>query len=268
MKIKYHLLIIILFFSIIFLSTNIKGQYLYIPVDSAASDILSFSFIGSSFQSYGCEGLDPTYWISGSGISVTVTFVNPQNQPSFRVWGMNDDDSASVSVNGVSYPLTSSSASYDDKVICNAIGSPGLEGVLFSGGLLVGANSNALGNYSHQNITLNQTNITSITISGVAGAGWGFAGITVEFALSINSLENEVIEIFPNPVGKIVNIKGLNDDSMIDITVLNLVGQLVYEQRFDHSKNLEIDLSALSAGTYFIQLKRNGSSITKKLIKK
>ena len=84
----------------------------------------------------------------------------------------------------------------------------------------------------------------------------------------IHQLESEVIEIFPNPADNIVNIKGLNDDSVIDITVLNLVGQLVYEQRFDHAKSLEIDLSELSAGTYFIVLKRNSSLISKKLIKK
>jgi len=268
MKLKYFLLKIILSLSVIFLIENIQGQYLYIPVDSAASDILSINFSGGSLQNYGCEGLDPTFWIAGSGISATVTFVNLQDYPSFRVWGMNDDDSAAVSVNGVSYPLSSSSASYDEKVICNVIGSPGLDGVLFSGGLLVGANNNELGNYSHQNITLNQTNITSITIYGVAGAGWGFAGVSVETLTSINSYENEVIDIFPNPVDNVVNIKGLNDDSVIDITVLNLVGQLVYEQRFDHAKSLEIDLSELSAGTYFIVLKRNSSLISKKLIKK
>ena len=105
-----------------------------------------------------------------------------------------------------------------------------------------------------------------LMVGSALGDYYYFENITT--ISSIDQLENEVIEIFPNPANNIVNIIGLNDDSMIDIAILNLVGQLVYEQRFDHSKNLEIDLSVISAGSYFIQLKRNGSSITKKLIKK
>ena len=37
------------------------------------------------FASYGCAPIDLTYWMSGSGMSVTVTFVAPQSQPSIRV---------------------------------------------------------------------------------------------------------------------------------------------------------------------------------------
>ena len=181
------------------------GQQTYVPSDSIAPNILTYTFSGGSFQSYGCINLDPTYWLSGSGNSFTVNFVNSQTNPSFRVWGMNDDDSAEVFVNESTYFLSLTSASYDDKVICDSIlgypnpGSPGPEGVIFSSGLLVGANSNSIGNYSYQNVTINSSNVNSLTVVGESGNGWGFAGITttIEHPITIkeNSTKKNILKI-------------------------------------------------------------------------
>ena len=171
-------------FLILIISSLSFGQQTYVPADSIAPNILTYTFSGGSFQNYGCSNLDPTYWLSGSGNSFTVNFVNSQTNPSFRVWGMNDDDSAEVFVNESTYFLSLTSASYDDKVICDSIlgylnpVSPGTEGVIFSSGLLVGVNSNDIGNYSYQNVTINSSNINSLTVVGASGNGWGFAGIT------------------------------------------------------------------------------------------
>ena len=171
-------------FLILLISSLSFGQQTYVPSDSIAPNILTYTFSDGSFQSYGCINLDPTYWLSGSGNSFTVNFVNSQTNPSFRVWGMNDDDFAEVFVNESTYFLSLTSASYDDKVICDSIlgypnpGSPGPEGVIFSSGLLVGANSNSIGNYSYQNVTINSSNVNSLTVVGESGNGWGFAGIT------------------------------------------------------------------------------------------
>ena len=171
-------------FLILLISSLSFGQQTYVPSDSIAPNILTYTFSDGSFQSYGCSNLDPTYWLSGSGNSVTVNFVNSQTNPSFRVWGMNDDDSAEVFVNESTYFLSLTSASYDDKVICDSIvgypnpGSPGPEGVIFASGLLVGENSNSIGNYSYQNVTINSSNVTSLTVVGESGNGWGFAGVT------------------------------------------------------------------------------------------
>ena len=173
----------------------IFGQQTFVPSDSIAPNILTYTFSGGSFQSYGCSNLDPTYWLSGSGNSFTVNFENPQTNPSFRVWGMNDDDSAEVFVNESTYFLSLTSASYDDKVICDSIlgypnpGSPGPEGVIFSSGLLVGANSNSIGNYSYQNVTINYSNVISLTVVGQGGNGWGFAGVTATSEHPINIKE-------------------------------------------------------------------------------
>ena len=144
---------------------------------TSTSQSLAYTFAGGSFQSYGCAPVDPTYWLAGSGASVTVTFVAPQARPSIRVWGMNTDDTASIRVNGAAYPLTAVSASLTPKVVCGV--SPGPDGVTFVNGLLAGANTPADGNYSYQDVKVEMSGVTSIQIAGQSGAGWGFVGASV-----------------------------------------------------------------------------------------
>ncbi len=158
-----------------------NGKDTYIRSDAKAPEVLTYTFAGGSFVSYGCTGQDPTYFVMGSGKkTITVNFSEPQTNPSFRVWGLNDDDSVVVFVNEEPYPLHSKTASYDKKVICKTVSQdPGYDGVVFVSGLLVGAIGNDIGNYSYQNITLLRADITSITIVGLSGRGWGFAGITI-----------------------------------------------------------------------------------------
>ena len=189
------------------------GQQTYVPANSMAPNILTYTFSGGSFQSYGCSNLDPTYWLSGSGNSFTVNFVNPQTNPSFRVWGMNDDDSAEIFINESTYFLSLTSASYDDKVICDSIvgypnpGSPGPDGVIFSSGLLVGTNSNSIGNYSYQNVTINSSNVTSLTVVGESGNGWGFAGVTASTGHPIKIKEHST----KKKLLKITDLLGRNE---------------------------------------------------------
>jgi hypothetical protein len=155
------------------------AQCQYIAATSPSSDILTYTLSGGKFASYGCNSIDPTYWVSGStGGIITVNFETPETNPSVRVWGMNDDDSAAISVNGSYYPLTSSSASFGRKVVCGL--SPGPDGVSFAKGKLVGANSNGEGNYSYQDITILQSDVSTIEITALSGNGWGFAGVSVD----------------------------------------------------------------------------------------
>ena len=163
---------------IAFIGLTAGAQCDYIAATSTATDSLHYTFSGGAIASYGCAPIDPNYWMSGSADSVVVTFVRAQAYPTFRVWGMNDDDSASIKVNGVYYPLTASSASYDVKVVCGQ--SPGPDGVKFANGKLSGANTNTQGNYSYQDILLNTTNVNTISVHGIAGAGWGFAGVSID----------------------------------------------------------------------------------------
>lgn len=144
---------------------------------SAASPLLTFTGAGGSFESFGCAPVDPTYWLAGNTVSVTIDFTDPEDRPSIRVWGMNTDDIASVAVDGAPYTLDDTSASIAAKVTCGV--SPGPDGVAFSGGNLTGANTPADGNFSYSDVTLETTGVQQIVVASLAGAGWGFAGVSV-----------------------------------------------------------------------------------------
>jgi hypothetical protein len=176
---KNVLLILALWFTLA-VAQLLHAQCQYIPASSTSSDILTYTLSGGTFASYGCKPIDPTYWVSmlTGGGTITVAFAVPASNPSIRVWGMNDDDTAAVSVDGTYYPLTSSSASYGRKVVCGT--SPGPGGVSFADGKLVGVNSNSDANYSYQDITIRKSNVSTIVITAESGKGWGFAGVSVD----------------------------------------------------------------------------------------
>ncbi len=249
---------------IVFIGITANAQCHYIPSTSTATDTLSYSFSGGSFQSYGCAPIDPTRWLLGSGSSVTVTFVNPESYPTFRVWGMNDDDIVSVSVNSVSYPLTSSSASYDTKVVCGI--SPGPDGVVFSGGNLVGANSNSQGNYSYQNVQLNTTNVTSIKVTGLGGNGWGFAGVSVNCPASTGiqfNTNSQQALIYPNPFNSSTTVSFNSTIINAELNIYNLYGQKIKTINNISGDKIKIDRENLSSGIYFIHLTKDNKTITK-----
>jgi hypothetical protein len=239
---------------------DMNAQCQYIPSTSSNTDTLSYAFSGGIFASYGCAEIDPTYWLSGNGNSVTVNFVTPQSYPTFRVWGMNDDDSASVAVNNIIYPLNASTASYDPKVPCGQ--SPGPDGVIFSGGKLVGANDNIIGNYSHQNIQLIATNVNSFTVTGISGAGWGFAGASINCPLTtnINKITNEsIISVYPNPISDKL-IFDVDNKEVTTITLFDFYGKQLLQKTF--STSITLNTEELQAGIYFFELRGEQNVIT------
>lgn len=259
---RRHLLKSIAFIGSCLFGTTGHAQCHYIPSTSVTMDTVAYYYIGGAFQSYGCAPIDPTRWFSGSGMSVNISFVNPTNYPSIRVWGMNDDDVASVMVNGLAYPLNASTASYDLKTVCGI--SPGPDGVLFSGGNLVGANSNAQGNFSFNNVTLNASNVNSITLTGMAGAGWGFAGVSVDCETSvIANQEMGAIDLFPNPTTSLVSFQGKFPENTM-ITITNPIGEIVGKMPLI---NNTIDISELPTGIYFISMEMNEQIVCKRITK-
>jgi hypothetical protein len=61
-----------------------------------------------------------------------------------------------------------------------------------------------------------------------------------------------------------------SNDKKIGISIYNSIGQLKFEQSIDSQKginSINIDISALTAGIYFITIKNYNNQITKKLIR-
>ena len=198
--------VVILFFLTSGLATNcVHAQCHFIPSTSASVDTVGYTFFGGTFASYGCAPIDPTFWLAGNGISVTCTFVTPQDHPAIRVWGMNDDDSALVLINTFNYYMdTTATASYAPKVVCGV--SPGPDGVVFRNGRIVGANSNMTGNYSYSDVTINTSNVTSIKVTGISGAGWGFAGVVLDCAAPVAAFATNPTSVCPGTCVSFTNL--------------------------------------------------------------
>lgn len=76
------------------------------------------------------------------------------------------------------------------------------------------------------------------------------------------------IAIYPNPTNQIVRITNLDHLNVQEIIVTNLLGeQLIVQTYANKMSQVQIDLSALSIGTYFITVVTDQGKTTKKIIK-
>jgi hypothetical protein len=75
----------------------------------------------------------------------------------------------------------------------------------------------------------------------------------------INSLDENIVRIFPNPTRDKVNIL-ISEASAVTVTIYDMTGQLLLEDHFTGNKS-EIDLSTFESGIYMIEVK--GENILK-----
>ena len=77
---------------------------------------------------------------------------------------------------------------------------------------------------------------------------------------------NQGVQIFPNPVGEYVIITLPNNrSSEASVGFYNILGELIYQQELTEIKT-QIDLARFYNGVYFVKVKNDKETITKKLI--
>jgi hypothetical protein len=122
--------------------------------------------------------------------------------------------------------------------------------------------------------------------AGIALAGWpsgttmlGIAGEWNDLAITntlyyiieknssgINENGNSLnLEIFPNPASDVIRIKGINNNQQIELTIKDITGKTVISQI---QINDSIDISALAAGTYVVNIKSQNKSYSSQFVKK
>ena len=81
-----------------------------------------------------------------------------------------------------------------------------------------------------------------------------------------DEVNNHVLLIYPNPTSGIVTIEldSKFQTTKTQITVYDMIGRIVYETTIPKSTSLSLQM--LTTGIYFINLKLNDLSITRKLI--
>ena len=80
---------------------------------------------------------------------------------------------------------------------------------------------------------------------------------------------NEVVSIYPNPVVDKLNIKLTQKLTNAHVLVFDQMGQIAYQSKFNKLINTEsIDLKALPAGVYMLQIKAGEGILNHKVLKK
>ena len=88
--------------------------------------------------------------------------------------------------------------------------------------------------------------------------------IVVDVALSNSDFDNSNFLAYPNPVRDILNISYTTELS--SVRVINIIGQEVISKNIN-ATSTQVDMSALSAGTYIINVTVGDSVKTLKVIK-
>lgn len=86
--------------------------------------------------------------------------------------------------------------------------------------------------------------------------------------VKFNAENNTNVVLFPQPAGDILNVSVQNTENLnINIKILNAMGQQVLELNNLNGSVIQIDLSTLTSGVYYMELNLDGTVTQTKLIK-
>ena len=93
--------------------------------------------------------------------------------------------------------------------------------------------------------------------------------VEISEALAINEIQkNEPLEVFPNPVKNLLNLKlPITGAKNIQIVIIDMNGKVVYSKIHPNNELTQIDVSTLPAGVYSVEAK-GGNTTTKSIITK
>lgn len=93
--------------------------------------------------------------------------------------------------------------------------------------------------------------------------------VTVVDNLSVDDLIKPEVLVSPNPFNNEINIVFQDLQEKLDVKILSLAGQVVYEKHYNSLSEIRIiNLGKLSSGVYFLTIKNGNSTYVKKIIKK
>ena len=88
---------------------------------------------------------------------------------------------------------------------------------------------------------------------------------TVAGTLGINDFELSGFQIYPNPSENIFNIKFKNNNEF-EFEVYDITGKIIVDKTKVSRDSYQLDMSSYSTGMYFINIKANNQSATRKLM--
>jgi DNA-binding beta-propeller fold protein YncE len=80
-------------------------------------------------------------------------------------------------------------------------------------------------------------------------------------------VSNNLLKIYPNPASSEISLELNSDLKNAELSVINILGERVLTQYLGISQISSIDISSLTNGIYFIQIRDNNKTFTQKFIK-
>lgn len=109
----------------------------------------------------------------------------------------------------------------------------------------------------------------SVILSSVIPGAANISRIEIyaDDATTVNSLNKKfTFDAFPNPVNNLLNIKAI-DDGKAQVTIADITGKLVFEEKMDLTSHQKIDFSIMPKGSYLVSVQSENQTFTKKIIK-
>lgn len=154
--------------------------------------------------------------------------------------------------NIIVYPQTSTSAN-GSIIIHPAGGTP-----FTTGSAYTLAWSNSSSNDTIKNLT---AGTYVLTITDSKGCTKSFTYPLTAWPTAIETIDEEVVKIFPNPAKDRLTVVNVNN-----ITIHNLLGETILTRKFSDKSSNTINISHLQEGVYFISYKSEDKTYSKKIV--
>nr|WP_315146443.1 Ig-like domain-containing protein [uncultured Flavobacterium sp.] len=114
----------------------------------------------------------------------------------------------------------------------------------------------------------------TITLTAIGSSGGNFDELTITQNLAVQGFdgdeETKIVEISPNPLNKDIlalDMHGFQHENSIQIKIVNLAGQIVYETTLSKTDYFEINLAGkLTDAMYLVSVQAGKTNIVKKLL--
>ena len=102
----------------------------------------------------------------------------------------------------------------------------------------------------------------TVTVSDGSDSATASVSFVVTECDEIDEINAENVTVYPNPASTTVNIEGITNFTSLNVAVVNLQGQVVREI----ANSLEINVSDVESGIYFIKISCDGQQYLKKIV--
>jgi hypothetical protein len=125
--------------------------------------------------------------------------------------------------------------------------------------VVIGAGGSSFSNAAFQlSYTVGEAAVTTL-VSGAHILTQGFHQPSMVFVGIAAEEEHEVqVRLYPNPTQDYIRVDILGQVAPVNITLVNLIGQTIYQQKHEASAQIVIDLSGCAAGMYLMRLSEEG----------